>query len=165
MLLTVSDQSSTALHIILHVNIIYTILWFILEILLFIFKYFHLSYATNAFGLEISIVFILCLNEFLRQFFGIKGNLMLETGLLIIFIAYGLFCAIGFVFFLILQSYVQRLEILLSGIGLALILIEILLSIITLIRNSRAMPVLTTEQKIARLNQAQKRFQTSIKND
>jgi transmembrane protein 216 len=165
MFLTVSDQSSTALHLLLHVNIIYTILWFILEILLFIFKYFHLSYAANAFGLEISIVFILCLNDFLRHFFGIKGNLMLQTGLLIVFIIYGLFCAVGFVFFLILQSYVQRLEILLSGIGLALILIEILFSIITLIRNSRAMPVLTTEQKIARLNQAQKRFQTSIKND
>jgi len=165
MFLTVSDQSSTALHILLHANILYTILWFILEILLFIFKYYHLSYAANAFGVEISLVFMLCFNDFLRQFFGIKGNLMLDSGLLIIFIVYGLFCAIGFVFFLILQSYVQRLEILLSGISLALIVIEILLSIITIIRNSRAMPVLTREQKIARLNQAQKRFQASIKND
>jgi transmembrane protein 216 len=165
MFLTVSDQSSTALHILLHANILYTILWFILEILLFIFKYYHLSYAANAFGVEISLVFMLCFNDFLRQFFGIKGNLMLDSGLLMVFIIYGLFCAIGFVFFLILQSYVQRLEILLSGIGLALIVIEILLSIITIIRNSRAMPVLTREQKIARLNQAQKRFQASIKND
>jgi transmembrane protein 216 len=165
MFLTVSDQSSTALHILLHANILYTILWFILEILLFIFKYYHLSYAANAFGVEISLVFMLCFNDFLRQFFGIRGNLMLDSGLLMIFIVYGLFCAIGFVFFLILQSYVQRLEILLSGIGLALIVIEILLSIITIIRNSRAMPVLTREQKIARLNQAQKRFQASIKND
>ncbi|CAF0767101.1 unnamed protein product [Rotaria sordida] len=165
MFLTVSDQSSTALHILLHANITYTILWFILEILLFIFKYYHLPYSSNAFGLEISLVFMLCLNEFLRHFFGIKGNLMLRPALLIIFILYGLFCAVGFVFFLILQSYVQRIEILLSAIGLTLILIEILLSIITLIRNSRAMPVLTKEQKLARLNQAQKRFQASIKNE
>jgi len=165
MFLTVSDQSSTALHILLHVNILYTILWFILEILLFIFKYYHLSYVPNAFGTEFSIVFVLCLNDFLRHFFGIKGNLMLKTGLLIIFILYGLFCAIGFVFFLILQSYVQRLEIILSGIGLALILIEILLTIITLIRNSRAMPTLTKEQKIARFNKAQKQFQASIKHE
>jgi hypothetical protein len=165
MLLTVSDQSSTALHILLHANIIYTIFWFILEILLFIFKYYHLSYAANAFGLEISLVFIVCFNDFLRHFFGIKGNLMLNSALLIIFIVYGLFCAVGYVFFLIWQSYTQRLEIFLSGISLALIVIEILLSIITLIRNSRPMPVLTKDQKIARLNQAQKRFQTSIKNE
>jgi len=165
MFLTVSDQSSTALHILLHVNIAYTILWFILEILLFIFKSYHLLYASNAFGVEISLIFMVCLNDFLRHFFGIKGNLMLQPALLIIFILYGLICAVGFVFFLILQSYIQRVEILLSGIGLALILIEILLSIITLIRNSRAMSVLTKEQKIARLNQAQKRFQKSIKNE
>jgi hypothetical protein len=89
---------------------------------------------------------------------------MLQPALLIVFILYGLFSALGFVFFLALQSYTQRTEILLSGIGLALILIEILLSIITLIRNSRAMPVLTPEQKVTRLNQAQKRFQSSFKN-
>jgi hypothetical protein len=165
MFLTVSDQSSTALHLLLHVNIVYTFLWFILEILLFIFKYYHLSYAANAFGLEFSLIFILCLNDFFRHFFGIKGNLMLQPGLLIIFILYGFFCALGFVFFLILQSYIQRLEIFLSAIGLTLIIIEILLSIITLIRNSRAMPVLTPEQKIVRFNQAQKRFQVSLKNE
>ena len=164
MFLTITDQSSIALHLILHVNIVYTILWFILEILLFIFKYYHLSYATNAFGLEFTLVFVVCLNDLLRHFFGIKGNLMLQPALLIVFILYGLFSALGFVFFLALQSYTQRTEILLSGIGLALILIEILLSIITLIRNSRAMPVLTPEQKVTRLNQAQKRFQSSFKN-
>ncbi|CAF1291391.1 unnamed protein product [Adineta steineri] len=142
MFLTVSDQSSTALHILLHANLPYTIFWFIMEILLFTFKNFHLTYASNAFG-----------------------NLMLNNALLIISIFYGLCCAIGFVFFLILQSYAQRLEMLLAGISLTLILIEILLSIITLIRNSRAMPVLTKDQKIARLNLAQKRFQTSVKTE
>ncbi|CAF4872319.1 unnamed protein product, partial [Rotaria magnacalcarata] len=37
--------------------------------------------------------------------------------------------------------------------------------IITLIRDSRPMPVLTKDQKIARLHQAQKRFQESIQNE
>lgn len=161
MFLTVSDPSSTTLHLLFHANILYTILWFILEILLFIFKYFHLSYAVHAFGLEFSIVFILCCNDLLRQFFGIKGNLILQPNLLIFSILYGVFCAIGFVFLLLWQSYIQRLEILLSGISLTMIIIEILLSIITLIRNNRAMPVLTTEEKFRRLNQATKRFQSS----
>ena len=165
MFLTVMDQSSTALHILLHLNSIYTIFWFILEISLFIFKYYHLSYAPNAFGLEISSVFILCLNDFLRLFFGIKGNLTLKTSLFIIFILYGLFCSVGFVFFLILQSYVQRLEILLSATSLTIVAIEILLSIITIIRNNQAIPTLTKEQKLARLNQAQKRFETSMKSE
>lgn len=165
MFLRVSDQSSTALHLLLHANIAYTILWFILEILLFVFKLFHLPYAAHAFGVEISLVFMVCLNDFIRQYFGIKGNLTLKTSLLIISIVYGLICAIGFAFFLILQSYVQRVEILLSGIGLALILIEILLTIITIIRDSRAMPVLTIEQRIIRFNQVQQRFLNSIKDE
>lgn len=161
MFLSVSDPSSTALHLLFHANILYTILWFILEIVLFIFKYYHLVYATNAFGLEFTVVFILSFNDFLRQFFGLKGNLMLQTNLLIFSIVYGVFCAIGFVFFLLWQSYIQRVEILLSGISLTLILIEVLLSMITLIRNHRAMPVLTSEEKLRRLNQAAKRFHTS----
>ncbi len=165
MFLTGSDQSSTALHILLRVNINYTFFWFILEILLFIFKYYNLPYATNAFGIEMSMIFMLCFNEFLRQFFGIKGNLMLQSSLLIIFIVYGIVCIIGFVFFLVWQSYIERVEILLSAIGLALIAIEILLSIITIIRNRRAMPVLTKEQKIERIKQAQLRFQSSIKTE
>ncbi|UJR08683.1 hypothetical protein I4U23_012941 [Adineta vaga] len=165
MFLTVSDQSSTALHLLLRINRNYTIFWFILEIVLFIFKYYHLTYGTNAFGVEMAIIFMLCFNEFIRQFFGIKGNLMLQTSLLILFIVYGIFCIVGFIFFLVLQSYIQRVEILLSGIGLALILVEILLSIITIIRNSRAMPVLTNEQKVERMQQATLRLKSSKKTE
>ncbi|CAF1144122.1 unnamed protein product [Adineta steineri] len=165
MFLTVSDQSSTALHILLRINLNYTIFWFILEILLFIFKYYHITYASSAFGIEMAIIFMLCFNEFIRQFFNIKGNLMLQTSLLIISIVYGIFCIIGFVFFIVWQSYIQRVEIILSAISLALITIEILLSIITIIRNSRAMPVLSKEQKVERMKQAQIRFQSSVKTD
>lgn len=164
MFLTVSDQSSTALHILLHVNIAYSTLWFIIEIPLFIFKYYQLPFPTFGFGLEIASVFMLSFNEYIRQFLGIKGNLTLQNSLLIIFIIYGIFCAIGYVFFLLWQSYVQRTEILLSGIGLALIAIEILLSIITLIRNSRPMPVLTTEEKLARVNRGRQRLQAIMQN-
>ncbi|CAF0819376.1 unnamed protein product [Adineta ricciae] len=165
MFLTVSDQSSTALHVLLRVNIIYTFFWFVLEILLFIFKYYQLTYAANAFGLEMAIIFMLSFNEFIRQFFGMKGNLVLEAPSLILFIVYGLFSSVGFVFFLVLQSYAQRVEILLSAIGLALIVIEIVLSIITIIRNSRAMPVLTKEQQVERMRQATLRLETWKKTD
>ncbi|CAF1052154.1 unnamed protein product [Rotaria sordida] len=165
MFLTVSDQSSTVLQILLYINIHYTIFWFILEISLFIFKYYHLPYATSAFGLEMAIIFMLCLNEFLREYFGMKGNLMLKSILLIIFILFGFFSIIGFIFFLILQSYTQRVEILLSAISLTLITFEILFSIITLILNSRAMPVLTKQEKIKRVKEAQSRFDSSIKTE
>ncbi|CAF0941960.1 unnamed protein product [Rotaria sordida] len=165
MFLTVSDQSSTVLQILLYINIHYTIFWFILEISLFIFKYYHLPYATSAFGLEMAIIFMLCLNEFLREYFGMKGNLMLKSILLIIFILYGFFSIIGFIFFLILQSYTQRVEILLSAISLTLITFETLFSIITLILNNRAMPVLSKQEKIKRVKEAQSRFESSIKTE
>jgi hypothetical protein len=163
--LAVTDPSSTALHILLRLNVHYTIFWFILEILLFIFKYYHVPYATSAFGIEMAMIFMLCFNEFLRQFFAIKGNLTLQTNHLIISIIYGFVGILGFVFFLVLQSYIQRPEILLSAIGLALITIEIFLSIITIIRNRRAMPVLTSEAKLERVKQAYERFQSSIKTE
>lgn len=165
MFLTISDKSSTALHILFRLNVHYTIFWFILEILLFIFKYYNLPYATNAFGIEMAMIFMLCFNEFIRQFFGIKGNLMLKADHLIISIVYGVFCIIGFIFFLVWQSYIQRVEILLSTISLTLIVIEILLSIITLFLDSRAMPVLTKEEKLLRMKEAQLRFQSSIKTE
>lgn len=165
MFLTITDRSSTTLHILLHVNIVFTIFWLILEILCFIFKLYHLSYPPNAFGIEIAMVIILSFNDFIRHFFGIKGNLVLKPILLIIFLLYSVFCSIGFVFFLVLQSFVQRVEILLSGIALALILIEVFLSIIVLILNYRAMPELSREEKILRFEQAQKRFQKSIKSE
>ena len=165
MFITVSHSSSTALHILLHINIIYTIFWFIVEIPLFAFKYYHLPYATSAFGVEVAIIFMLCFNEFMREFFGIKGNLKLQIGLLIIFILYGLFSAVGFVFFLVLQSYAQRPEIILSSIGLALIITEILLSIITIVLSKRNKPKLTNDQKRQRYEDAQQRFQSSIKSE
>lgn len=165
MFLTISDPSNTALHILFRLNIFYTIFWFILEILLFIFKYYHLPYASQAFGIEMAIIFMLCLNEFIREFYGIKGNLTLKTNHLIVSIVYGIFSIIGFVFFLVWQSYIQRVEILLSAIGLTLIVIEILLSIITIILNIRAMPVLTDAEKLERVKLANIRFQSSIKTE
>lgn len=165
MYLTITDPSSTTLHLLLHANNFYSILWFILEILLFIFKFNHLIYPKHAFGLEFTMIFVLCFNDLIRQRFGIRGNLMLQPSLLILFIVYDFICAIGYVFFLIGQSYVQRTELLLSGISLLLILLEFIFSIVILIRNSRAMPILTIEQKLERFNQMQKKFLSSVKTE
>ena len=165
MILTITDASSTALEILLRLNTHYLIFWFILEILLFIFKYFHLPYASNAFGLEIAMIFLLCFNEYLRLFFAVKGNLTLKGNHLIISIVYGVFCIIGFVFFLALQSYIQRAEILLAGIGLLFILLEILLSIITIIRNALTTPMLNSAEKLERVKRAQLAFLASNKTD
>lgn len=161
MFLHITDQSSTALHLLLYVHQRFTIFWFILEILLFIFKYYHVPYPSNAFGIELAMIFMLCSNEFVRQFFAIKGNLTLKVNHLIISIVWGVFCIIGFVFFLVWQSYIQRAEILLSAIGLALIVLEMILSLITIIRNSRIVPGITREQQRLRIQQAQTRFQLS----
>lgn len=163
MLLSITDQSSTALHLLLRLHRHYIIFWFILEILLFIFKYYHVPYASNAFGIEIAMIFMLCSNEFVRQFYAIKGNLTLKTNHLIISIIWGVFCIIGYVFFLVWQSYIQRAEILLSAIGLTLIGLEMLLSLITIIRKSRIVPNLSREQQRIRIQQAHERFQRSIK--
>lgn len=165
MFLTVVDRSSIVLHILLRVNIYFTIFWFILEVPLLIFKYYHLPYASNAFGLEMSIIFMLCLNEFLRHFFGIKGNLIMKMGYLAISAVYGGFSMVGFIFFLVLQSYTQRVEILLSAIGLTLITIEIIFSIITMININRLPSVLTREQKSKRTKKAQEQFEALLKKE
>lgn len=161
--LSTTDQSSTALHLLLCVHRQFTFFWFILEILLFIFKYYHVHYASNAFGIEIAMIIMLCSNEFIRQFFAIKGNLKLEISHLIISIVWGVFCIIGFVFFLVWQSYIQRAEILLSAISLTLIGLEILLSLITIIRHQFITPGITPEQQYLRIQQANQRFQLSAK--
>ena len=90
---------------------------------------------------------------------------MLKGDHLIISIVYGIVCMIGFVFFIVWQSYAQRTEILLSTFALTLIVIEILLSVLTIVRNTRAMPVLTNERKLERMKQAQERFKSAIKTE
>lgn len=165
MFLSVTDQSSTVLHILLRVNIYYTIFWFILEIPLYVFKYYKLPYAANTFGTEIALLFMLCFNDFLRQFFGLKGNLILKPRLLIHFIVYGFICALGFSFFIILQTYAQRVEIIIASVALALITVEMILAIITIFLNRRFIPELTDAEKLRRLQQAQRKFEATLKNE
>ncbi|CAF0767030.1 unnamed protein product [Didymodactylos carnosus] len=159
MFLTSSLRSSITLQILLHVNIIYTIFWQIIEILCFIFKFYNLPYPTNAFGIELSMTFLLVLNDFIRQFFGIKGNLTQRIPLLITFLVFNAFCSLGFVFFLIWQSYVQRVEIILSSLALLIILIETIFSIVTIIRLIIPVKFLTPQQKLDRIREARENFQ------
>lgn len=166
-MLTSTDPSSTSLHILLNVNIYYTLCWFVMEILCFVFKSYHVVYAGSALGQEIALVFILSFNDYVRQFFGMKGNLNLTRGLFVLFILYGFVCMLGFIFFLVLQSYVQRLEILLAGIGLALIAVELILCVMTMIRNGQvnSMPVLSKEEKLVRLQISRQRLQKAIESE
>ena len=163
MYLTVNHRSSTCLHLLFYCNIVYTIFWLILEILCFLFKYYHLIYPSYGFGIEFSLIFIVASNDFVRQYFGIRGNLLMDSGPMIVSIVYGLICAAGFAFFLILQTYIQRVEILLAGIALLLIIFEILLTIVTFIRDRRGITFLTDQQKVQRYNEAQRQFRRSMK--
>jgi hypothetical protein len=165
MILTSVDPSSTVLHVLLYVNSYYTLCWFVVEILCFVFKSYHVVYATNALGEELAMIFILLSNEYLRQFFGMKGNLILTRGLFVLFILYGPVCMLGFIFFLVLQSYVQRVEILLAGIALVLIILELILCVMTMIRKGQVMPVFSKEEKLTRLQISRQRLDKAIENE
>ncbi|CAF1108809.1 unnamed protein product [Didymodactylos carnosus] len=164
MFLNLYQKSSTTLQILLHLNIVYTLFWEVIEIICFVFKRYNLIYPTNAFGIELSMTFLLILNEFVRQFFGIKGNLTQRVSLLIIFLIFNACCALGFVFFLIWQSYVQRVEIILSSIALLFILTETIFTIVTIIRLKIITKDLTVQQKIDKIKEARDKFQQT-KND
>lgn len=146
----------------LRANSVYTLFWLIMEIPCFIFKYHQFNYSSSGFGLEFAILFVVALNDFVRHYFGIRGNRLLNTSLMATFIIYGLFCAAGFVFFLILQSYTQRIEVILSGIALLLIVVELLLTIVTMIRARRPVMPLTQTEQIQRYEKTRERVRSAM---
>ena len=91
-------------------------------------------------GLEVAIVFLLAIIEYARIFLGTKGNKTEQPGPLLMSLGLGVPSMIAYVYFLRLQIYVTRADLVLSAIAIAFVGLEVLLSLLTIITFAKAPP-------------------------
>ncbi|XP_035266614.1 transmembrane protein 216 isoform X2 [Anguilla anguilla] len=88
--------------------------------------------------LDIVLLFLYLGLEVLRLFYGWKGNLCERSLALMLSVAVLVPCAVLCVYYLLLQTFVLRLELVLNAIQLCFYSLELLLSLITISAFSRA---------------------------
>ncbi|CAG5131564.1 unnamed protein product [Candidula unifasciata] len=126
-------RSSLPYQILLYLNGWYFAFFFVCEILLFVFKGQTLPYASNVLAAEIILLFLLAIVEALRLFFGQKGNLTEQIVGVLVCVILSIPTVFGVLFYLLWQTYVLRVEIILTAIQLFFIGMEFILSIISII--------------------------------
>nr|XP_033784585.1 transmembrane protein 216 isoform X1 [Geotrypetes seraphini] len=133
----ICQMSSTPLEILLFLNGWYYATYFLLEILIFVYKGLILPYPTANLTLDIVMLFLYLGIEVIRIFYGSKGNLLQRKMPLAISLGLMIPAAVMAVYYLLLQTYVLRLEAIVNIILLVFYALELLLSIVALISFSR----------------------------
>ncbi|KAM9470460.1 transmembrane protein 216 [Clarias gariepinus] len=130
--------SSMPLQVLFYLNSWYFAAFFIAEILMFVYKGILLPYPQANLILDI-VLFLLFLGlETLRIFYGWKGNLCERSLMLIISVGTLVPCTVLSVYYLLLQTFILRLEFILNAILLCFYAFEFVLALITIAAFSRA---------------------------
>mmetsp|Transcript_5158 Transcript_5158/g.12990 ORF Transcript_5158/g.12990 Transcript_5158/m.12990 type:complete len:145 (-) Transcript_5158:267-701(-) len=128
------SKSSLPLQILLFFNRVWAFLWFVVILGVFIWKGVALPYPAGRLAPEIVLIFAYLFVENARLFFGSKGNKTENHMLIIAFIVLSLFSALANIYYIEFQIYVMRIDQIFNVISLIFIGIELLLSIIAIIR-------------------------------
>ena len=99
---------------------VYSILYFIMEELIFVYKCYYFDYRAYAAGFEITALIFYLFIQFGRFYFGSLGN-RAEASLFVIFcVIFSVAAAFTYVYYLCLQTYVIKLEVIINSVGLVL---------------------------------------------
>ncbi|XP_030774840.1 transmembrane protein 216 isoform X1 [Rhinopithecus roxellana] len=124
--------SSTPLEILFFLNAWYNATYFLLELFIFLYKGVLLPYPTANLVLDVVMLLLYLGIEVIRLFFGTKGNLCQRKMPLGISVALTFPSAMMASYYLLLQTYVLRLEAIMNGILLFFCGSELLLEVLTL---------------------------------
>ncbi|XP_051885247.1 transmembrane protein 216-like [Pristis pectinata] len=130
--------SLTPLQILLNLNSWYYAAYFVAEILLFIYKGLLLPYNLANLVLDLVMLFLYLGVEIIRIFFGSKGNLSQRKVPLTISLVLLGPSAIMAIYYLLLQTYVLRLEVTINAILLVFYVFELVLYCVGLMSFSSA---------------------------
>ncbi|XP_039254251.1 transmembrane protein 216-like [Styela clava] len=125
--------SSVPLQMLLYLSGIYLLIFFIGEVLLFIYKGEVLTYPSDNLAVDVILLFLLCGMEVLRIFFASKGNLTERTLTMLGSVMLLVPTVVLVVYFLVWQTYVLRMDVILTGIFLGLQCIELILSLVSMV--------------------------------
>ncbi|XP_057706687.1 transmembrane protein 216 [Corythoichthys intestinalis] len=124
--------SSVPLQVLLYLNCWYFGAFFLADVLMFVYKGLLLPYPTNNLILDVALLVLFLGLESLRVFYGWKGNLCEHAGTTILSLLLLLPCVTLCVYFLLLQTFVLRLEFLLCSVLLCFYGLQFLLSVLAL---------------------------------
>ncbi|KAF7650667.1 hypothetical protein LDENG_00122450 [Lucifuga dentata] len=133
-----SILSSTPLQVLFYLNCWYFAAFYLAEVLMFIYKGISLPYPSDNLILDVVLLMFFLGLEILRIFYGWKGNVCersLSSALsLLILIP----CTVLAVYYLLLQTFVLRLEFILCAILLCFYGLELLLGLLSISAFSRS---------------------------
>ncbi|KAM4621926.1 transmembrane protein 216 [Polymixia lowei] len=130
--------SSTPLQVLLYLNSWYFAAYFLAEVLMFIYKGIMLPYPSDNLILDVALLLLFLGLEILRIFYGWKGNLCERSLATSVSVLILLPCTALAVYYLLLQTFVLRLEFILSAILLCFYGLEFLLGLVCLSAFSRS---------------------------
>jgi|TARA_B100000405_G_scaffold270228_1_gene209178 transmembrane protein 216 len=128
--------SSLPLEILFYFNRWWDAAFTIIMAVLFIWKGNNLPYSENMqtiLGFEVAMVFVLGLLEWARLFLGSQGNKTEQVGPLVWMFFLSLPAAVANVYYLHLQIYVTRVDLVVNIVSLVFIGLELLLALLTII--------------------------------
>ncbi|KAF7707473.1 transmembrane protein 216 [Silurus meridionalis] len=129
--------SSMPLQVLFYLNSWYFAAFFIAEILMFVYKGILLPYPQANLILDIVLLLLYVGLETLRLFYGWKGNLCERSLMLIVSVGILVPCTVLSVYYLLLQTFILRLEFILNVILLCFYALELVLAVITIASFSR----------------------------
>ncbi|MCQ2816370.1 MAG: transmembrane 17 domain-containing protein [archaeon] len=120
-------------HTILDFEIYFTLFYFVLEMLIYIFKGFNFPIERHSISVEICCLIFYLIINLTRIYFGKLGN-RAETSLFVMnCLIFNLSAIYTHVQFLCLSTYVLRIEVVLNGFGLAFCLFEFIAGIMAML--------------------------------
>ncbi|KAM8938937.1 transmembrane protein 80 [Pelodytes ibericus] len=124
--------SSVPLQILLYLNAVYYVFYFLATLLLIIYKCQVFSYPDSNLALDLALLFIMGIIEPTRLYLGTKGNLTEEE----LPLGFSLFLSASnivlSVYFLVWETYILRADIILNAILLILNGLEMVLELFTI---------------------------------
>eukprot|EP00736_Rhodelphis_marinus_P001830 Rmarinus@m.7485 len=98
--------------------------YFIVIVSAIIAKDMKFSYPSSGYATEASVVILLFLLESLRLKYGSRGNRLESSSLIFFFLLMTVLAVFGYVYFMQLQTYVYRIDVIASVVSLAFTIFE-----------------------------------------
>ncbi|OMJ89267.1 hypothetical protein SteCoe_8655 [Stentor coeruleus] len=126
--------ASLTLQILLYGDGLYNWAYLLLQLALFVYRGYTYNYKTLTIGFELLGVFLLFLLQMIRIFIGSVGNKTEEIVPLLYMLLLTIPTALGALYFLGFQTYVLIADIIINIALLVFMILEVLLSLIAMIR-------------------------------
>eukprot|EP00741_Cyanophora_paradoxa_P014313 tig00020780_g13804.t1 len=123
--------SSLPLQILIYFNIWYAFIYFWLNVAIFIYKGTWLPYPPNTLGWEIAFIIVYAVVESCRLFLGSKGNKTEQVPPMVWFLLISAAIAFGNIYYIYLQIYVLRVDVVINAIHLFFVGSEVIFAIFT----------------------------------